>query len=72
MSNSGCPICKIPIESDKSLNSQRLKQLQQAEENNDKKQNINFASAKIPEFNRINCYKQVVKLKNLLNKSLKF
>jgi len=72
MSNTGCPICKIPIQSEKSLNSQRLKQLQQIEDSNDKKQSINFATSKIPEFNKINCFKQILKLKNLLNKSLEF
>jgi hypothetical protein len=70
MNNSGCPVCKLPIDSDKSANSKRLKQLQSEEKAEGNKDNINFNGPKIPEYNKINCYKQIVKFKEMLVKGI--
>jgi hypothetical protein len=71
MNNSGCPVCKLPIDSDKSANAKRLKQFQSTEEKVDNtKENIKFNTPKIPEYNKINCYKQIVKFSEMLVKGI--
>jgi hypothetical protein len=70
MNNVGCPVCKMPIESDKATNANRIKQLQTQQENKtENKESIKFNAPKIPEYNKINTYKQILKLKEMITKS---
>ncbi len=68
MNNTGCPVCKMPIDSDKSANAKRLKQLEEKTETfNDN--SVKFNTPKIADYNKINVYKQILKVKELVAKN---
>ena len=71
MNNVGCPVCKMPIDSDKSLNAMRMKQLQTQEQITESaNESIIYNVPKNLEYNRINMYKQIIKLKEIVTKCI--
>lgn len=80
--NSGCPLCKTPIDSEMRKSTSRTQQFEFNENNmlgGDEqhevfnsaftKQDPKFVIKKNPELNKYNAYKQVIKIKNLYEKS---
>lgn len=73
MNNVGCPVCKMPIDSDKSHNAIRMKQLQTQEQATESaNESIKYNVPKNLEYNRINTYKQIIKFKEILSKCKNF
>jgi hypothetical protein len=71
MNNVGCPVCKMPIDSDKSMNANRMKQLQTQEQKTEyAKESVKFNVPKNTEYNKINTYKQVIKFREMLVKCI--